>query len=98
MIRINLITVGKLKEKYWRDAAAEYSKRLGAFCKLEIVELNESRLSDNPSEKEIAAALENEAKAMKSYTDIKGAYNIAMCIEGKQLSSEKLSKSSANVV
>ena len=79
MIRINLITVGKLKEKYWRDAAAEYSKRLGAFCKLEIVELNESRLSDNPSEKEIAA-------------DIKGAYNIAMCIEGKQLSSEKLSK------
>lgn len=92
MIRINLITVGKLKEKYWRDAAAEYSKRLGAFCKLEIVELNESRLSDNPSEKEIAAALENEAKAMKCYTDIKGAYNIAMCIEGKQLSSEKLSK------
>ena len=85
MIRINLITVGKLKEKYWRDAAAEYSKRLGAFCKLEIVELNESRLSDNPSEKEIAAALENEAKAMKGYT-------IAMCIEGKQLSSEKLSK------
>ena len=59
MIRINLITVGKLKEKYWRDAATEYSKRLGAFCKLEIVELNESRLSDNPSEKEIAAALEN---------------------------------------
>ena len=92
MIRINLITVGKLKEKYWRDAAAEYSKRLGAFCKLEIVELNESRLSDNPSEKEIAAALENEAKAMKSYTDIKGAYNIAMCIEGKQLSSEELSR------
>ena len=92
MIRINLITVGKLKEKYWRDAAAEYSKRLGAFCKLEIVELNESRLSDNPSEKEIAAALENEAKAMKGYTDIKGAYNIAMCIEGKQLSSEELSR------
>ena len=92
MIRINLIAVGKLKEKYWRDAAAEYSKRLGAFCKLEIVELNESRLSDSPSEKEIAAALENEAKAMKGYTDIKGAYNIAMCIEGKQLSSEKLSK------
>ena len=92
MIRINLITVGKLKEKYWRDAAAEYSKRLGAFCKLEIVELNESRLSDNPSEKEIAAALENEAKAMKGYTDIKGAYNIAMCIEGKQLTSPGLAE------
>lgn len=91
MIRINLITVGKLKEKYWRDAADEYSKRLGAFCKLEIVELNESRLSDSPSEKEIAAALENEAKAMQSYLDLNGAYNIAMCIEGSCLSSEKLS-------
>ena len=93
MIRINLITVGKLKEKYWRDAAAEYSKRLGAFCKLEIVELNESRLSDNPSEKEIAAALENEAKAMKGYTDIKGAYNIAMCPEIKAKADLRLSMS-----
>lgn len=92
MIRINLITVGKLKEKYWRDAAAEYSKRLGAFCKLDIVELNESRLSDDPSEKEKSAALEAEAKMMKSYLDTKGAFNIAMCIEGKQLSSEKLSQ------
>lgn len=90
MIRINLITVGKLKEKYWRDAAAEYSKRLGAFCKLDIVELNESRLSDDPSEKEKSAALEAEAKMMKNYLDTKGAFNIAMCIEGKQLSSEKL--------
>lgn len=92
MIRINLITVGKLKEKYWRDAAAEYSKRLGAFCKLDIVELNESRLSDDPSEKEKSAALEAEAKMMKSYLDTNGAFNIAMCIEGKQLSSEKLSQ------
>ena len=98
MIRINLITVGKLKEKYWRDAAAEYSKRLGAFCKLEIVELNESRLSDNPSEKEIAAALENEAKAMKGYTDIKGAYNIAMCIEASSFQVKSCPKSSANAV
>ncbi|WP_295211483.1 23S rRNA (pseudouridine(1915)-N(3))-methyltransferase RlmH [Ruminococcus sp.] len=92
MIKINLITVGKLKEKYWRDAAAEYSKRLGAFCKLDIVELNESRLSDDPSEKEKSAALEAEAKMMKNYLDTKGAFNIAMCIEGKQLSSEKLSQ------
>lgn len=91
MIRINLITVGKLKEKYWRDAAAEYSKRLSAFCRLEIVELNESRLSDSPSDKEKQAALENEAAAMAKYTDGSGVYNIAMCIEGKQLSSEELS-------
>ena len=91
MLRINLITVGKLKEKYWRDAAAEYSKRLGAFCKLEIVELNECRLSDSPSDKEITAALDSEASAMAKYLDTNGAYNIAMCIEGKQLTSEELS-------
>lgn len=92
MIRINLITVGKLKEKYWRDAAAEYSKRLSAFCKLDIVELNESSLSDSPSEKEKLAALENEAASMGKYLDGSGVYNIAMCIEGKRLSSEELSK------
>lgn len=91
MIRINLITVGKLKEKYWRDAAAEYIKRLGAFCKPEVVELNEYRLSESPSEKEKQNALENEAAAMRKYLDINGSFNIAMCIEGKQLSSEKLS-------
>ena len=91
MMRVNLITVGKLKEKYWRDAAAEYVKRLGAFCKIEIVELNESRLPDSPSEKEIQSALQTEAAAMQKYLDISGAYNIAMCIEGKLLTSEELS-------
>lgn len=92
MIRVNLITVGKLKEKYWREACAEYAKRLSAFCRLEIVELNESRLSDDPSEKEIAAALDNEAASMQKYLDANGAYNIAMCIEGRQLGSEELSQ------
>ncbi|WP_294480115.1 23S rRNA (pseudouridine(1915)-N(3))-methyltransferase RlmH [uncultured Ruminococcus sp.] len=91
MLRVNLITVGKLKEKYWRDAAAEYVKRLGAFCKIEIVELNEYRLSDEPSAKEIQTALENEASSMEKYLSANGAYNIAMCIEGKQLTSEELS-------
>lgn len=91
MMRVNLITVGKLKEKYWRDAAAEYVKRLGAFCKVEIVELNECRLSDEPSDKEIQSALETEAAAMQKYLNANGAYNIAMCIEGKQLTSEELS-------
>lgn len=92
MIKINLITVGKLKEKYWREACAEYSKRLSAFCKLDIVELNESRLSDNPSDKEIQNALIQEAKTMRPYCDKKSCVNIAMCIEGKQFSSIDLSK------
>ena len=92
MLNVNLITVGKLKESYLRDACAEYSKRLGAFCKLNIAELNESRLPDSPSEKEIKAALSSEGKAMLPMLTGKSCFNIAMCIEGKQLSSEKLAE------
>ena len=92
MIKVNIITVGKLKENYLRQAQEEYSKRLGAYCKLSITELAESRLPDDPSQKEIDTALANEAKAMAKYLDIKEAKNIAMCIECGQLSSVKLSK------
>ena len=91
MMGINIISVGKLKESYLRDAALEYSKRLSGFCRLNIIELPESRLSDNPSEKKIQNALENEAKLIESYINKSSAFNIAMCIEGKQLSSEELS-------
>ena len=92
MLNVNLITVGKLKESYLRDACAEYAKRLGTFCRLNIVELNESRLPDSPSEKEIKAALSAEGKAMLPLLSGKDCFNIAMCIEGKQLSSEKLAE------
>ena len=92
MLNINLITVGKLKESYLRDACAEYQKRLQAFCKLNIVELNESRLPDSPSEKEIKTALSNEGKAMMSLLSGNSCYNITMCIEGKQLSSVKFAE------
>lgn len=92
MLNVNLITVGKLKESYLRDACAEYQKRLQAFCKLNIVELNESRLPDSPSEKEIKAALSNEGKAMMSLLSGNSCYNITMCIEGKQLSSVKFAE------
>lgn len=92
MMTINIITVGTLKERYLSDAVAEYSKRLSAYCKLNIVELPESRLSDKPSQKEINNALANEAKLIENYINKKEQFNIALCIEGKQLSSEKLSK------
>ncbi|MBR1739343.1 MAG: 23S rRNA (pseudouridine(1915)-N(3))-methyltransferase RlmH [Ruminococcus sp.] len=92
MIRINLVTVGKLKEKYWRDAAAEYQKRLSAFCQLNIVELNEYKLSDSPSQKEIEAALASEGKDMEKYLSIGSSCSIAMCVEGGQLTSEELSE------
>ena len=64
MLRIRLIVTGNLKESYWRAAAAEYEKRLSAYAKVEIVELKESRLPENPSQTEIDTALEREADAV----------------------------------
>lgn len=93
MQSVNIITVGKLKEKYLKDAVNEYCKRLNAFCKINVVELSEQRLSDNPSDKEIKNALSLEGKTMLSYIDKPMAYNFIMCIEGKQMPSEKLAQS-----
>ena len=92
MLNVNLIVVGKLKESYLREACAEYVKRLNAFCKLTITELPESKLPDSPSEKEIFTALANEGKSIATILNGKACYNITMCIEGKQLSSEKLAE------
>lgn len=86
---INFIVIGKLKEDYLRAACGEYIKRLGRYCTFELHELDECRLGDNPSEKEISAALKKEAEQIKKYA--KGLI-IPMCIEGKQLSSTELSE------
>ena len=91
MIQVTVITIGNLKEAYWRDALAEYEKRLGAFCAYRSVQLKEEKLSDNPSQKEIVAALENEGKRILAAIPPK-AYRIALCVEGKQFSSEALAK------
>lgn len=87
-MNINLIVIGKLKEEYLRSACAEYIKRLGRYCTFELHELDECRLGDNPSEKEIAAALKKEAAVIKKFA--KGMI-IPMCIEGRQMSSPELS-------
>ncbi len=96
-MNINLIVVGKLKEDYLRNACAEYIKRLGRYCNFEIHEIDECRLSDSPSEKEISSALHKEAVQIKKFA--KG-FIIPMCIEGKQLTSpeisEKISSSGVN--
>ena len=91
MLRIRLIVTGNLKEAYWRTAAAEYEKRLGAYARIEIVELKESRLPDNPSQTEITAALSREADAVLAAIPPR-AYTVALCVEGKQLSSEQLAE------
>lgn len=92
MIKITLITLGKLKEKYLRDAADEYAKRLSRYCDLQIVELNPVSLPENPSEGEISAALEREAALIEKRIP-EGSYKTALCVEGKEIPSEKLAES-----
>lgn len=86
-MNIKLVVVGKLKEKYLRDGCDEYIKRLSKFCNLKIVELDEFKLSDKPSQKEIDNALSNEAKVISKHCE---GFVISMCIEGTQISSEQL--------
>ena len=96
MLNITIIAIGKLKEQYLRDASAEYQKRLSASCKLNIIELNPEKLSDNPSAKEIENVLNNEAKKIIEKIP-KGAKVYSMCIEGKQRTSEELSREIDNL-
>ena len=91
MQKVTLICVGKLKEKFYAQATAEYAKRLSRFCKLEIVELPESRLSDSPSPAEISQALRAEAALIEAKLP-KGSALVAMCIEGEELSSPQLAE------
>ena len=91
MIAVTVIALGKLKERYMREFAAEYEKRLSAFCKLQIVELPPERLPENPSQSEIDRALAAEAKQLLTKIP-QNAYVISMCIEGKQMTSEQFSQ------
>ncbi len=92
MLKINIICIGKIKEKYFADAIAEYSKRLGAFCKFNITELGEERIRSNtPNEAQIAEVIEAEGKRIISKIN-SSDYVAAMCIEGRQLSSEELAQ------
>ncbi len=94
MIKITLICLGKLKEKYLADAVLEYTKRLSRYCKLEIAELEPIRLSEKPSQAEIDSALSREAemiiKKIPANSDI-----FTLCVEGKPLSSEKFAENIA---
>ena len=91
MLNVKLISVGSLKESYLKDAIAEYSKRLSAFCALEIVELKEYKLPDDPSDSDIRKALAEEAERIQKAIPQK-SYKIALCVEGKQFSSEELAE------
>jgi len=88
MRRIKLICFGKLKEPYWRQACAEYEKRLQAWCKLETVELNPVPLPDNPSPAQIERALAQEAQMAQAKLS-RGTALAALCVEGGQMTSEQ---------
>ena len=91
MQKVTILCVGKLKEKYYADAVSEYGKRLSRFCKLEITELSEERLPEDPSPAQIEAALSKEADAIRAKLP-PSTMVIALCVEGRQRSSEELAR------
>ena len=91
MLNVNIICVGNLKEKFFTDALSEYKKRLGRYCKFEVVELPEEKIADNVTQSQIDKTLKKEGEKILAKIG-KSDFVVAMCIEGKQLSSEELSK------
>ena len=89
MLHIHIVHVGTVKEKYLTDAIAEYQKRLGAYCEINNISIKDERLPEKPSAAEIRAALEAEGEKILAALPPR-AYLIALCVEGKQISSEEL--------
>ena len=90
-MKITILCVGKIKEKFYRDAIAEYEKRLSRYCKLEIIEVTDEKTPDNASELVEKQIKDKEAERMEKYLST-DAYVIALAIEGKQLDSVELSE------
>ncbi len=90
MIKITILAIGKLKEKYFLAAAEEYTKRLGRFCKLNVIEIEPVKICDNPSPREIENCLADEGQKILAKIP-NDAYVTALCIEGDMQSSEQLS-------
>ncbi len=95
MIHINIISVGKIKEKYLKDAINEYSKRLSKYCKLNIIEIDDEQIPGNLNEK-IAENIKN-IEGTKILSNIKNTYSISLDLKGKQFSSEEFSKKIENI-
>ena len=89
MLNVTIICIGRLKERYWTEACTEYAKRLRTFCSFSIIELDEERISDAPSQAQIERTVRLEGERILSKLP-KGAMTVAMCIEGGQKSSEEL--------
>lgn len=89
MLKLRFITIGSLAERHWREACDEYKKRLSLSFKVEDCELKETKIAKNPTEGDIARVLDDEADRILAAIGQR-AFVIALCIEGKQLSSEEL--------
>ncbi|WP_380572544.1 23S rRNA (pseudouridine(1915)-N(3))-methyltransferase RlmH [Staphylococcus hyicus] len=90
-MKITIIAVGKLKEKYWKQAIAEYEKRLSAYTKVEIIEVPDEKAPENMSEKEIEQVKEKEGQRILAKVKPQSTV-ITLEIQGKMLSSEALAK------
>ena len=97
MTQLTIIATGSVKEKYLSDAIAEYEKRLSAFCRVDTVILKEEPIKNEDNDREIASALEREGDAILSRIP-EGAAVFALCIEGKEHSSEELARRIGNAV
>jgi 23S rRNA (pseudouridine1915-N3)-methyltransferase len=90
-MKITILCVGKVKEKFYREAIDEFTKRLSRYCKLEIIEVSDEKTEEQSSETEIRLVKEKEGeRLLKNLKE--DAYVIALCIDGKQLDSEELSE------
>lgn len=96
MINIDIIAIGDIKEKYLKDAIKEYEKRLRPYISLTIIELAEEKLANNYSDKDIDQAMDKEGQAILSRINPR-SYVISLCIEGKQMDSEKFSEKIADI-
>ena len=96
MLSVKMICVGRMREKFYIDAFNEYSKRLQPYCKLQLLEPTEQKLGDCPSQKELEKALNREAEDILSAIP-SDSYVVALCIEGRELSSVALAELVARV-
>lgn len=90
-MKITILCVGKIKEKYFKEGIAEYQKRLSKYCNLEIVEVADEKTPDSAGEIEMERIKEKEAQRLQKYIK-KDAYKITLEIEGNMISSEQLAE------
>lgn len=95
-MKIKIICVGKLKEKYLKDGILEYTKRLTRFCKTEIIEITDEKIPDNASKAQEDSILKTEGEKILKHIQ-KGEYIISLCVEGKNISSTELADKMSNI-